>query len=254
MKTEKATPRVSIIMPVYGVAAYLDEAIQSVVCQTFEDWELLILDDCSTDGAQQIAAAWAARDARIRLCNNEKNLGVAQTRNRGIALARGEYLALLDGDDYWMPEKLERQLALAEEKQADIVYCSYAMKDETGKSKHRDYIVPSETNLSKMLTENVMSCSTVLLKAALLKEHGFETAFYHEDYALWLRLLKDGCCAYGCTQVLAVYRLHGDSRSANKLSSAKNRWRIYREYLKIPFFRSAGYLLRYAAAGLKKYA
>ena len=130
---------VSIVMPAYNAAKYLNESVESVVHQTYGDWELLILDDASEDGTAQMATEWMQRDARIRYVKNEENLGVAATRNRGVALAKGEWIAFLDSDDAWEPEKLNRQLETAKRQQSSFLFTGSAFMDEMGK--RLDYIL-----------------------------------------------------------------------------------------------------------------
>ena len=252
--SKNTTPAVTVIMPSYNVAPYIEGSVRSVIAQTFADWELLIIDDCSKDNSYDIACELAASDARIRVLKNEKNSGVSKTRNYGISQARGRFVALLDSDDQWCETKLEKQLALLEKKKAQICYTSYAMQSDRGEKVHNDYIVPDETNYRKMLLTNVIGCSTVILPADIAKKHPFDETYYHEDYVLWLDLMREGCKAVGCPEVLVKYCVRSDSRSAQKMSSAKKRWQIYRKHLKLNFFKSSYYMLRYAAAGLKKYA
>lgn len=254
MKNGTSNPLITVIMPAYNVAPYIEGSVKSVIDQTYTNWELLILEDRSTDDTYAIAQKLAQSDERIRVIQNEKNSGVAKTRNRGIQMAQGTYIALLDSDDQWYPEKLERQLALIQRENAQISYCSYAMVSEQGEKVHRDYLVPAETDFKKMLLTNVIGCSTVMLQADIAKKHPFDETFYHEDYVLWLTLLKEDCRAVGCTEVLVAYCVRGDSRSAKKFSSAKKRWLIYRKHVKLSFFKSAYYMIRYAIAGLRKYA
>lgn len=251
---EERIPRVSVVMPAYNVAPYLEQAVESVLSQSFADLELLIVNDASTDHTAAVLASLAARDKRVRVITNETNCGVAKTRNRGISLARGAYIALLDGDDYWYPEKLEKQLALAEQTDADIVYCSYDLIEERENPRHRAFIVPPETSFQKMLASNVISCSTVLLKASSLSPEPFGTAKdYSEDFLLWMQLLQAGKRAVGCTEVLGAYRLMPQSRSSSKMRCARYHWKIYRKQLHLPFFQAVGSFIQYACCGVKKY-
>ena len=253
MACSEKQPLVSVIMPAYNVAKYIEQAIRSVMSQTVIQWELLVLDDCSTDKTCAIVQELAAADARITLHKNEHNMGVAATRNHALGLCRGRYVAFLDSDDIWYPEKLEKQLALMETTGAQLCYCAYAMIDREGKQSHADYLVPAQISYDALLEENVIGCSTVMLSAAVAQKYRFATDYYHEDYVLWLQLLKDGVPAAGCTEVLAGWRHLDQSRSANKLRSAYKRWVIYRKYLKLPLIRSVWLLCNYALAGLKKY-
>lgn len=128
----RTAPLVSVIMPAYNAEKYIEEAVSSVLSQTYKNWELLILDDCSSDCTAEIAEYFASLDTRIRLLRNPQNMGVAKTRNRGFDIAKGEWIALLDSDDVWHSDKLEKQLAVAGRAGADIIYCSYALVNESG--------------------------------------------------------------------------------------------------------------------------
>ena len=253
VKAESGAPLVSVVMPAYNARDYIEAAVRSVLEQTVTDLELIVIDDGSTDGTQELLYRLAHEDQRIRFLINEQNLGPARTRNRGFALCKGEYAALLDSDDHWHPEKLEKQLALARQTQADIVYCSYAIVNETGEKQCPDFIVPEWTDLKKTLVKSVISCSTALLTRDVYTAYSFPLDYYHEDYALWLQLLKDGKKARGIQQVLADYRITSNSRASNKLTSAKRRWDIYRLFMKMSMPQSAYYLARYAFDGVIKY-
>lgn len=247
------TPKISVIMPAYNMEQYIETAIRSVMVQTFADWELLVLDDRSRDRTCAIVESLAAEDDRIRLIRMENNSGVAKVRNRGFELSRGEFIALLDSDDTWLPKKLETQLARLGESGADFTYCSYGIIDEEGKLAKNDYIVPERVDFEHLLRENVIGCSTVMLRRELVERYRFDAKFYHEDYVLWLQLLQAGFKAVGCTEVLSHWRYIKNSRSYNKAKSARNRWIIYRQYLKLPFWKSVGVLHAYTVAGMKKY-
>lgn len=256
MKKERdmeLTPLVSVVMPAYNAAQYVEETIRSVVAQTVTDWELIVVDDSSADDTCDLVERLAEEDSRIRLVKNAENSGVAMTRNRAMNMARGQYVAFLDSDDIWYPEKLEKQIALMKATCADIVYCSYAIINEDNEKQCSDFLVPEKTDLNAMLIKSVLSCSTVLLTREVVNQYRFSGDYYHEDYILWLRMLKDGKKAHGCTQVLAAYRIRRDSRASNKIRSAQRRWTIYRTYLRMSWIESAYYLTRYALSGVKKY-
>ena len=244
---------VSVLIPAYNGEKYIEEAVSSVLAQTLSDWELILIDDCSGDSTWQIIADMAQRDPRIHAYRNAQNLGPARTRNRGLELCRGSYVALLDCDDVWYPDKLEKQVALARETGADIVYCGYAIVDEDGCRLCRDFSVPESTDVEATLVQSVISCSTVLLVREIAERYRFPETYYHEDLALWLRLLGDGKTAAGVPEVLARYRVHRNSRAWDKLAVARRRWRVYRSWQGLSVEKSFVCFVRYALAGVRKY-
>lgn len=250
----KEVPLVSIIMPAYNAEKFIKQAIISVQNQTVKNWELLVIDDCSTDSTIEIVEKIRSKDSRIKLFKNKENLGSAKTRNYGFEFARGKYTALLDSDDYWYPSKLEKQIQQLEKEAADLVYCSYAIVDKNRKKCCKDFIVPNTANVQTILIKSVVSCSTALMKTEIVKEHHFEEKFYHEDYVYWLELLQSGVKAVGLPEVLAEYRQSDNSKASNKISCAWHRWEIYRGYLKLSFLRSMFYFVCYCMKGLEKYS
>jgi len=158
-----STPLVSVIMPAFNSEEYIREAVSSVQAQSISDWELIVIDDGSQDRTRQIVEELAQQDPRIRLVTNEQNMGAGGTRNRGLDMSCGDYVALLDSDDYWQSQMLEKMLACAQETKADIIYCSYEIVDENGKKLCNDFIVPDTTDYENMLIRSVISCSTALL-------------------------------------------------------------------------------------------
>lgn len=250
---ENRQPLVSVVMPAYNAQAYIEEAICSVLSQSTKDLELCVIDDCSTDETREKVNTIAQKDERVHLLINEKNLGVAKTRNRGLSACKGQYVALLDSDDYWKPQMLDKMLARAAETNADIVYCSYEIVDEAGKKLCDDFIVPKETDFQSSIVRSVITCSTVLVRGELARKMQFPTEFYHEDIALWFKLLQNGAKAKGVSEILAVYRQRVDSRSAGKLVSAVRRWPIYRKHLGMSPWQSARAMLMYGYYGIRKY-
>lgn len=254
IKTENVhAPAVSVVMPAYNAERFIWETINSVISQTYTDWELWVIDDCSTDSTREIVEELASQDSRINLVRNEKNVGVADTRNRGFDLCNGRYVALLDSDDVWFPDKLDRQMRLAEETGADIIYCSYKMIDEHGRPVCDDFIVPEIEDFDSCLVRSVISCSTALLSREITDKYRFNKDYYHEDLVLWLELLRYGYAARGVTEVIAAYRLLDSGRSSKKLRTALNRWRVYRKYLKLSIPKSVKSIVKYATLGIKKY-
>lgn len=245
---------VAVIMPAYNASAYIEDAIRSVMAQTYPHWKLLVMDDKSQDDTCAIVLRLAEEDARIQLIRNEKNLGVAKTRNRALDLCGGCCVAFLDSDDLWHPDKLRLQMQMMETEQADLVYASYGIMDCHGTPCKQPYLVPAATDFEQLLRENVIGCSAVLLSERLAGSYRFVSGFHHEDYCLWLSILRDGYRAVGCRQVLMTWRLACGSRSFDKRNGARSRWRIYRRHLGLPFMKSALCFASYAWKGVKKYA
>ncbi len=250
---ENVTPLISVIMPAYNVEQFIEEAITSVINQSISNWELIVIDDGSTDNTKKIVSKIAETDRRIRLLINEKNMRVARSRNRGLDVCQGEYVAFLDSDDYYEPNMLQRMVERARETKADIIYCSYALVDEQGKKVCNDFIVPKQTDFEQSLVRSVITCSSVLITHELAENNRFPTDMYHEDIAFWFQLLRNGAVARGVPEVLASYRQRTGSKTANKITSAIRRWGIYRKHLKLPINQCIGYMVRYAYYGLMKF-
>ncbi len=246
-------PLVTVVMPAYNAARYIEESIRSVQSQTVTDWELIVVDDCSADDTCGLVEALAAEDPRIRLVKNEENSGVARTRNRAMDMAQGSFVAFLDSDDIWYSEKLEKQLDVLQGKNADLCYASYRLVKAEDKAPIRNYRVPEDTSFEDMLGQNRIGCSTVLMTRELADRHRFTTEFYHEDYVLWLRMLQQGAKMVGVADTLVDYRYYPTSKAGNKAASAGYRWDIYRRCLGLNVGRSTYYLAQYALAGVKKY-
>lgn len=253
LRKDMSDVTVSVVMPAYNAERYIETAIRSVKAQTFTDWELIIIDDGSKDSSVEIIERLAEEDSRIKFFRNDENMGVAKTRNRGMKLSCGKYVAFLDSDDIWYPNKLDAQLTRMKEAGADISYSSYAIVNALGEQVKSDYIVPETINFNGLLCENVIGCSTVVLTAQIANKYCFDSKYYHEDYVLWLQLLREGYRACGNTEVLVDWRYIENSRSFDKRKGAKYRWFIYRHYLDLPFHKSAWVFCCYVSAGIRKY-
>ena len=246
-------PLVSVVMPAYNCQRYIESAIRSVMDQSCRDWELIVVDDLSDDSTSELVQKLSEIDDRIRLVENEINMGAAESRNRGLELSLGEYVAFLDSDDLWHPEKLEHQLQRMQESGADISYTSYSIIDENGNSCKSDYIVSGKSTFDELLKENFIGCSTVMITRKIAEKYRFTKEFYHEDYCLWLDILRDGYESAGCTEVLVDWRFLSNSRSYDKKGSAINRYKIYREHLGFSVLKSIKLMAYYTVRGIKKY-
>ncbi len=246
-------PRVSVVIPVFNSEKYIESAIESVLRQTEKNIELIVVDDCSSDSSWKIIQKKAEADKRARLFRNTVNKGVAETRNTGLNHCRGELIAFLDGDDYWFPQKLEKQLLLQEKTDADLVYCSYQIVDTQGRKVCNDFIVTPTTDLKSTLGESMISCSTALIRSSFAKKCAFNENYYHEDFVYWIDLLKMGAVAVGEQSVLAAYRITPKSRASNKVRNAINRYRIIRHYAGCGSVESVKIIGLYGIKALKKY-
>ena len=197
--------------------------------QTWTDFELLIIDDCSQDATAEIAGSLAERDERIILLKNARNAGVSASRNTGVAWARGEWIAFLDSDDLWREDKLERQLEFIRHcPEAALTYTASAFINEEGYA--YGYILEAEAEVTyeTLLRRNLLSCSSVMVRRELMLRYPMGGDRMHEDYAAWLEILREGRCAYGLNEPLLIYRLRQSSKSGNRLRSARMLLASYR--------------------------
>lgn len=222
------TPLVSIVTPVHNGAAFIRETIASVQAQTRSDWELLVVDDASEDGSAEIVERLVAEDSRIRLFRLERNGGAAVARNAAIEAARGRYIAFLDGDDLWLPHKLDRQLAFMQSHSAAFSYGAYERVDEAGRSLS-PVGVPTQLRYRDLLKTCYVGCLTAMYDTNVFGKRYMPLIRRRQDYALWLELLRDGETALGLNEVLGVYRVRSGSISSNKASTSLYTWRMYRE-------------------------
>lgn len=245
----------SIVMPVYNAQDTLAQAVESVCRQTFQDWELILVDDCSTDGSREIEYALVDGDPRIILVEKTRNGGVAESRNIGVSVASGAWVAFLDSDDVWAPKKIQRQLDAANDNQGiDIVCTGYGYINSESLLSESFFDVPASASYKTMLRKNTMSTSGVMIRRDLALSHPFDTEEHHEDLKLWLTLLKEGRICLGINEPLHYVRVgQKDSRSGNKVQAAVDRWGLYRRE-GIGVLRSMLYLASYAISGLKKYS
>lgn len=243
---------VSIIMAAYNAEKTIVAAIESVLQQTFRDWELLIVNDASTDATGRIAQAYAEQDARIKSIKNEKNSGVSQTRLHGLQEATGQWIAILDSDDAWAPQKLEKQIALQKKTGAELLFTGSAFMDVEGKPMSAYLPAPEKIGYKQLLKQNVISNSSALVKKELYQKYYACKDTMHEDFAIWLQILKNGRMAYGVNEPLLIYRVDKKSKSGNKLKAAKMNWNTYR-YVGLDFWQALYYECWYTANGLRKY-
>lgn len=244
---------ISVIMPAYNAEKYIETAINSVIDQSYKEWEIIVIDDCSTDNTCKIVQG--IDDVRIRYIRNSVNLGAAESRNAGIRKAQGEWIAFLDSDDCWEKDKLSIQMEYAERFNAEFVFTGSAFMDEEGNLSSSVLSVPERVGYEKLLYQNVISCSSVLIKKWLMEKypmHGSKDV--HEDFLTWLIILKENNIeAVGINEPLLVYRVRRGSKSGNKLKAAVMTFRVYRNIgLSIPV--AFYYWVWYVWKSIGKYA
>jgi glycosyltransferase involved in cell wall biosynthesis len=272
-----SNPQVSIIMPAKNAGRHIAAAIDSVLAQDYTSWELLVADDRSNDNTAELVRLYAARDPRVVYLPLGFGIsgGAVGARNHAMKLARGRYMAFLDSDDLWYPNKLSVQLAAMESHSAGLCYSAYKKMDEHGTVGKGVVQVPVSVTYKELLKSNVIGCLTavydthlvgkVLMPEAprhdlsfwltILKKKGY---YYYEDYATWLRILRRQAptnqkFAIGIQKPLAIYRVHKGSISHDKWRAARYQWRVYRSVERIPLHSAIYNFCHYALRGYRKY-
>lgn len=228
------SPLVSIITPNYNCARFIAQTIESVLAQSYANWEMLIVDDCSTDGSYEIARECAEKDSRIKVLRNEKNSGAAVSRNRAIEASSGEYVAFLDSDDLWLPEKLERQIAFMQQHDCDFSFTEYEHIDEENKSFHKIANVTKHLSYRKMMMHCWPGCLTVMYNQNVTGKVYAEDIKKNNDHALFLRVLKKCNNAMGMKEVLSQYRIRKGSISSKKSAIIKYYIQVIHDFEKKP--------------------
>lgn len=247
------TPIVSVIMPLYNSARFVKQAIDSVLSQTFQDWELIIINDCSTDNSLSVVQPYVDADPRIRLLETTESSGSpAVPRNIGIEHARGRFIAFLDSDDMWYPKKLEEQLPLFDDPETVIVFSYYRKLRENEGYSMEMVKSPCQVNYRQLLKGNVIGNLTGIYDTQKVGKHYFERVG-HEDYVYWLHILKDGGFATNTQKLHALYRITENSVSNNKFRAMRWDWYIYRHIEHLPLPYACWCFIHYAVKGLIKY-
>lgn len=245
----KTSPTVSIITPCFNAQKTLENTVASVLAQSYLEWELILIDDHSTDATYTQAMRYAEADPRIKAIRMETNGGAAKARNRGIKMAQGRYIAFIDADDLWHTDKLKTQITLMEANNWALSFTSYKRIDGDGNSLS-NIGVPSQVNYKQLLKTNYIGCSTAIYDRTLVGRVLMPDIRKRQDYGLWLRLLKKCKNAYGIKEPLTTYRIHKHSLSSNKAKTAGYNWIIYRNIENLGLMKSIYYFSHYAARGL----
>lgn len=247
-------PRVSVITPAYNAAAYLEETVESVQNQTFTDWEMLIVDDCSQDDTYSLAKKLSDKDARIRVFKNEKNIGVAASRNVALDAALGDYIAFLDSDDLWLPQKLEKQVDFMDKGQYILTYTNYQKFNScTGEIYKKVIRAPASMTANQIYGDTSIGCLTVMVNRKKIGNFHMPLLSHMEDNITWQEILAMGHKAYRMDEVLSLYRAGNISLTSGKKHAAKQQWSTYRDYYKFSVFKSAYYFIQYAFNAVKKH-
>ena len=243
---------VTIITPCHNSSRFIEETIRSVQQQTFKDWEMVITDDMSKDNSVEIIEKYAAGDSRIKLIKLTKNVGAAEARNIGLRAAKGRYIAFLDSDDKWDPEKLEKQLAFMKEKDIAFSYSDYRVVNVDGTPTGRIIKALKVIGYRGYMANTLIGCLTVMIDKE--KTGYFEMPIIRSshDMALWLLIMRRGFKAYGLNKCMASYRLVPNSNTAGKWKAAKDVWKVYREIEKTAVIPSAFYFCSYAFNALMR--
>jgi glycosyltransferase involved in cell wall biosynthesis len=253
---EAAAPLVSIITPVYNSARWLEETLATVRAQTLTNWEQILVDDGSTDGSVEILEAAAAEDARFRVIKAGRNVGSPAARNMALDAARGRFIAFLDADDLWHPEKLYRSVEWMMDHGYGFIYHDYRHISHDGRQVGARVAGPQELNLRTLHTRRGTGCLTVVIdrqKVPVFRFPALKPPYRAEDFCLWLNLILRGYKGHRLPEDLGRYRRSPMSRSANKLKGAVNVWRIYRNFSRLPLVHAAYWWLQYAWNGFWLY-
>lgn len=244
---------ISIVIPVYNAEKYIDETIKSIIDQTYQNWELLLVDDCSKDKSKEIISKYTKIDHRIRYYLQEKNGGPALARNRGIAEAKGEFICFLDADDLWVKDKLEIQYKFMKDNKYAFSFTGYEFANGEGIPNGKRVIVPEKISYKQALKNTTIStCGVMFNMNILTKEDIYMPNVKSEDTACWWKVLKKVEFAYGIPKVMFYYRRNSGTLSANKFEAIKRIWYLYRKVEKINIISSTYYFICYMFNAVKR--
>lgn len=244
-------PKVSVITPVYNAEEFLSETIDSVLNQTFESFEYLLVDDCSTDNSAKMIKEYAITDSRIKYIKLAENSGAAVARNTGLENAKGRYIAFIDSDDVWYPEKLDTQLKFMNTNGEAFTYTKYERLSEGGELLGAPGF-PSKLDYSGLLKNTAIACSTVVIDREVIGDFRMPLVRKGQDTATWLKILRTHDYAYLVDEVLNQYRAREGSLSSDKFSALKRTWNTYRNIEKLPLYKAIYYFSFYVLNAVKR--
>lgn len=243
---------VSIITPVYNSEKYIAQNLKSVIAQSYQHWEHILIDDCSTDRSEEIIQSFQNNDNRIKYLSLNSNSGAGVARNKGIEIAKGDYIAFLDSDDQWYPTKLYDQLSFMKQNGYYFSFTNYDTVNEAGRHLNKIIKCKPMVTYKIALLKNPIGCLTVMYDVNFFGKQYMPSIRKRQDYALWLSLLKK-VNGYGLNKCLASYRIGNNSISSNKMDLLKYEWNIYREVESLSFFKSCFYMVSAIIIKLKSY-
>jgi teichuronic acid biosynthesis glycosyltransferase TuaG len=244
--------KVSIITPCYNSSRFIKDTINSVIAQTFQEWEMIIVDDLSQDNSAEIIMEYSKNDNRIILIQLNKNVGAAEARNIALREAKGQFIAFLDSDDLWHPDKLKYQLQFMTSKDIAFSFSSYQLIDINGNLMNKTINVPEVIGYKDYLRNTIIGCLTVVIDRNKTGYFEMPKIKSSHDMALWLLIMRGGINAYGINKPLASYRILPGSNTSNRWKSGHDVWKVYRHIEKISIHRSSCYFISYIFNALKK--
>ena len=242
MKQSK-NPLVSIVTPNYNCVRFISQTIESVLAQTYENWEMLIVDDCSTDGSYEITLDYMAKDSRIKVFRNEAKSGAAISRNVALDNANGEYVAFLDSDDLWIPRKLEIQINFMEQNDCGFCYSRYSLIGEENEPLYRTARIPDRLTYRKLLRHDYIGCLTAIYRRAGVEEFRSFPVKNNNDYGLFLQVVKKSGKCLGVQECLAHYRIRKFGISRKKIRKVKPYFELMHGFLRYPYLLCCYFLL-----------
>ena len=255
MKTELSNVLVSIITPIYNCEKYISKTLDSVLSQTYGNWEMLLVDDCSPDASASIVMQYQAQDSRFKYIKLPQNAGAAVARNVGLEKAQGRFIAYLDADDIWMPTKLERQLDFMIKNDVVFSCCDYEKIENDGTSLNKVVHMPRTITYNQLLRNTIIQTVGVIVDTKYVSRDLLIMPNIRrgQDSATWLQILRNGVKFVGQNEVLAQYRRVPRSLSSNKFNAMKRTWNLYRKVEKLSILRSVWCLFGWAwHASLKR--
>lgn len=243
---------ISIVIPVYNAEKFLEETINSIKEQTYDNWELLLVNDCSKDSSKEIAKKYLS--GKIKWIDMEKNSGAALTRNKGIEESSGEFLCFIDADDLWDKNKLKKQIAFMKKNKCEFSFTGYEFADENGKPTGKKVFVPEKITYKQALKNTTIWTSTVMFDITKLSKDDIYMPNVRrgQDTATWWKILKKIDCAYGLNEILSYYRRTDESLSANKITALKRTWNLYRNVEKLGLISSCYNFCWYCFNAIKR--